>query len=189
MKTTITYLTFTLIFLLFTSQAISQRKTNVQKLKAFSAQKSIEWKQKRAQAEAFARQNNIPIKFESADGTFFELQYIKDGIPQYYMTVNANSAATISTNKAHAGVFNLDGSGVTVHQWDVRAVRTSHQELIGRVVMGDGISTTHYHSTHVAGTMIAAGVVAAAKGMSPNANLLGHSTGTTMRRKWLQRLL
>jgi len=37
--------------------------------------------------------------------------------------------------------------------------------------MGDGTSGTHYHSTHVAGTMIAAGVDPYAKGMAPLAEL------------------
>ena len=37
--------------------------------------------------------------------------------------------------------------------------------------MGDGASVTHYHSTHVAGTIMASGVQANSKGMAPAANL------------------
>ena len=67
--------------------------------------------------------------------------------------------------------YNLDGAGITVHEWDGGAVRVTHQEYAGRAVMGDGVTTTHYHSAHVAGTLIASGVDALAKGMAPAANL------------------
>jgi len=104
-----------------------------------------------------------------------ELMHLDEyGQPQYYIINNANSSATISTNKVHPGGgygYSLDGAGMKVHEWDGGAVLTTHQEYIGRVVMGDGASTTHYHSTHVAGTMIASGVVSSAKGMAPAASL------------------
>jgi PKD repeat protein len=104
-----------------------------------------------------------------------ELMYIDAyGNPQYYMTNNANSSATVSTNKVNSGGgygYTLDGSGMTVHEWDGGAVLGTHQEYSGRVVMGDGVTTTHYHSTHVAGTLIASGVVGSAKGMAPAASL------------------
>ena len=104
-----------------------------------------------------------------------ELMYIDDqGQPQYYITNNSNASATISTNKVNSAGgygYSLDGNGMTVHEWDGGAVLTTHQEYSGRVVMGDGVTTTHYHSTHVAGTMIASGVQSNAKGMAPSADL------------------
>ena len=66
----------------------------------------------------------------------------------YYQTDNATAAATISTDQVYSGGsagLNLDGSGITVREWDGGAVRLTHQEYGGRVVMGDGASTTHYH--------------------------------------------
>jgi len=51
-------------------------------------------------------------------------------------------------------------------------VLQNHQEFGGRVVQEDNPSGTHFHATHVAGTMVAAGVKPNAKGMSYEA-LLG----------------
>ncbi len=56
--------------------------------------------------------------------------------------------------------------------WDEGLVRPTHVELAGRVTQVDGSSTLSDHSTHVSGTMIAAGVNPLAKGMSYGAQLL-----------------
>lgn len=60
------------------------------------------------------------------------------------------------------------GAGLTVGIWDAGAVRTTHQEFSAgnRVSSIDG-GAPHDHSTHVAGTIGAAGVNADAKGMAP----------------------
>ena len=50
--------------------------------------------------------------------------------------------------------------------WDGGSVLTTHQEFGGRVANLDGVAS-HYHSTHVGGTIGAAGVVTNAKGMAP----------------------
>mgnify|MGYP002725567926 CR=1 FL=1 len=154
---------------------ISQVRTNIEALQNFSREKAIEFSEKRAQAEVYARQNNIPIAFENDKGVFFELQYISDeGVPMYYKTDNRNAAKTISTDKVYPGGgagLNLDGTGITPREWDAGGIRLQHQEYGGRVTQGDNPSSTHWHSTHVAGTIMAAGVQAAAKGMAYNANL------------------
>ncbi len=60
-------------------------------------------------------------------------------------------------------------------EWDGGDVLTTHQEFnntgSSRVTDKDGVSETHYHATHVAGTIMAGGVQSAAKGMAYNANL------------------
>ena len=163
-----------LMLVLLSTHVFGQNLTNKKALLEFSANKSIEFQRLKAEALNYASQNNIPVIIEK-EGVFMELMYIDEfGQPQYYLTENVNSSATISTNQVNTGGGNglsLDGSGMTVHEWDGGAVRASHQEYNGRVVMGDGVTTTHYHSTHVAGTMIASGVVGSAKGMAPSANL------------------
>jgi len=152
----------------------AQTRTNIDALEAFAEKKAIEYQKKKAYALEYALNNDIPVRYET-DKTLFELQYIDEsGKPIYYITHNANAASTISTNKVYPGGgagFSLDGTGITVREWDGGAVRVTHQEYGGRVVMGDGASTTHYHATHVAGTIMAAGVDASAKGMAYNANL------------------
>lgn len=152
----------------------AQVKTNTDELLKISKEKSTEYQIKREEAEKFAKENNIPIAFENDKGIFFELQYIKDGIPMYYKTDNSNAAKTISTNKVYPGGgsgLSLDGTGMMPREWDGGGVRLSHQEYGGRVIQGDNPSGTHWHATHVAGTIMAAGVQSQAKGMAYNANL------------------
>ncbi len=161
-------------FIIIVSQSFSQNLTNKKALLDFAADKSIEAQRLKAEAINYANQKNIPIVIDK-EGVLMELMRIDEyGQPQYYLTENATSSATISTNKVNSGGgygYSLDGSGMTVHEWDGGAVRVTHQEYNGRAVMGDGVTTTHYHSAHVAGTMIASGVQSAAKGMAPAANL------------------
>lgn len=162
------------VTLLFISGSIFAQKTNKQALNQFSAEKSLEFEKSKAEALKIANEKSIPV-FIQTENSFMELMSIdKNGQPQYYTTNNANAAKTTSTDKVHSGGgagFNLNGSGMTAHEWDGGAIRITHQELTGRVTQGDGASTTHYHAQHVAGTIIGSGVVASAKGMAPQANL------------------
>ncbi len=166
---------FTFIGAIFLSSILSAQVTNTEELMRISKDKDVEYNERRAQAEEYAIENNIPVMFENDKGVFFELQYIsEEGIPMYYKTDNSNAAKTISTNKVYAGGgsgLDLDGTGMTARQWDGGGVRTSHQEYGGRVVNPDNPSGTHWHSTHVAGTIMASGVQSSAKGMAYNANL------------------
>ena len=141
-------------------------------LKNFSIQQSIQWKNERAIAESIAILNDMPIRVDRPGGVSFELQKFYHGKPYYAKTDNSNAAKTISTNKLYPGEgygYSLTGSGILLGEWDAGRVLTSHQEFGGRVSSTQG--SYHDHSTHVAGTMVAAGVVAAAKGMSYEANL------------------
>ncbi len=101
------------------------------------------------------------------------------GRPLFYRTTNAVAAQTVSTSPLLPGGgagFALTGANVQgeLAIWDAGAVRTTHQEVNGRVTIGDGTISTHWHSTHAGGTMIASGVQAAARGMSPWANLVSY---------------
>lgn len=103
-----------------------------------------------------------------------ELQGFVNGVPKYYVTNDADAADSVSTDECLPGGssgLGLAGSGATLGVRDASGVRPSHQEFGGRATRIDSPGGTSYHSTHVAGTMIAAGVVSAAKGMSPSATL------------------
>jgi hypothetical protein len=54
-------------------------------------------------------------------------------------------------------------------------VRETHQEFGGRVVQGDGGGTFTNHASHVAGTIGASGVVAAAKGMATQVGIRSYT--------------
>jgi hypothetical protein len=100
--------------------------------------------------------------------------FFENGVPVYNTTFNAGGAALINTNKVYPGGsagLSLTGAGQTLGMWDGGRTRIEHQEFGGRATQMDGAATNNFHATHVAGTMIAAGVVPAAKGMSYAANL------------------
>lgn len=102
------------------------------------------------------------------------------GKPVYVTTVdNIISAATIGTNQLYPGGklgLSLNGSSANIKGkiaiWDEGLVRPTHVELTGRVIQVDNSPTLSDHSTHVSGTMIAAGVNPVAKGMAYGEQLL-----------------
>lgn len=145
----------------------------------FSAKQSEE----KAEAIAFAVINDIPIRYEREDGSLIEIQFITDdGIPIYYTTYNANAAISTRANYLNTGGglgLDLNGDDLNAHVWDAGLARTTHQEYDGtggnnRYSIGDGTSALHYHSAHVAGTIMASGVVASAKGMAWQSNVVGY---------------
>ncbi len=166
-------LIFTLLTALFLQQVWSQTLTNAIVLRAIEADQERQLKEKKEQAIEFARNNNLPIRTET-DSLVIEIQYIDAlGNPQYFITTNAVSAESISTDEVYTGGsagLDLDGNGIEVHQWDAGSVRSTHQEFDGRVTNGDAVGTS-WHSTHVGGTIIASGVQTNAKGMAWAASL------------------
>ncbi len=100
--------------------------------------------------------------------------------PVYYIVNNINAARTLSTDDVWPGGsagFDLTGGATTLGElavWDGGGVRTTHVEFGGRATQMDGASTTNFHATHVAGTMIASGVSATAQGMSIAAQLAAY---------------
>src|SRR5690606_13995607 len=137
----------------------------------------------RAQAKGYAILHNIPLRYENAEGVLFELQFIaEDGSPIYFQTFNANAAISTRANYLNSGGglgLNLNGDDLTAHIWDGGLARSTHQEYDGaggnnRFSIGDGTTTLHYHSAHVAGTIMASGVDAGAKGMAWQANAIGY---------------
>jgi len=164
---------WTFVLLFVSPDAISQQR-EVMLSRGFGQA----WLERRAEAERWAASKGRPVRFENADGTVFELQFIdSQGIPRYYRTYNANSAISISTNDVHTGGslnMNLNGNGMTIHVWDAGHALAGHQELNGRYSVWDGTTSLHYHAGHVTGTLIASGVVPSAKGMAPQATCRGY---------------
>jgi len=171
MKNSIFFIVAGLVILSF--PGYSQTMTQVDSLQAMAQRESKIISIRKTHAIEWAKLNGYPIRTE-IDGSLLDIQYIgANGRPQYYKTDNSNSAATISTNKVYSGGgagLSLTGSGITVREWDGGSVMATHQEFGARVTVVDAVAT-HYHSTHVAGTIMASGVVASAKGMAFAANL------------------
>jgi hypothetical protein len=164
-----------LLSVLAFSQVTAQMKTNtdvLEKASQLTAQKEIA---RYNQLQTLARQNGWPTVLKGKRGRIAILRDVNaQGIPIYITTLdNIISAATIRTNLLWPGGstgLSLNGSSSTVKGkiaiWDEAKPLPTHVELTGRVTQKDNASSVSDHSTHVAGTMIAAGVNPLAKGMA-----------------------
>ena len=104
-----------------------------------------------------------------------QLMYMREtGAPAYYTIDNLTAALTIRTYDVWPlgvgnGFYSLTGSTTAPGElavWDAGSVRATHQEFGGRVTLMNAATPSHQHSTHVAGTMVAAGVNVSARGGS-----------------------
>lgn len=145
------------------------------KLSELKAEFDADYLSAKSEALRLAKINGWPVTQRNADGSYAELQKISpEGKPLYYSTYNAGSAITSRADKLHTGGslgLNLNGQGMIAGVWDGGAVRPTHQDLAGRVVLKDGVgfseSNIVNHSTHVTGTVIGSGSGnAAAKGIA-----------------------
>lgn len=120
-----------------------------------------------AEARERARRLGLPLRGEKPGGGAWELAEFDGDQPLYRTTLNANAAISAGANLLWLAPYHADGAGGTVGVWDASSALTTHQEFGGRVRSMDGAGVTYDHSTHVVGTVCAAGVDPAAKGMSP----------------------
>jgi len=178
MKKLITKILF-VTTLIISSQIFAQNPTNVEALNTLSEQLAADWELAHQRVVEYAQENNIEIWREDNNGRVRELIDVTDGEPIYYITDNLGASHTTRVNELWVGgSTGLDYTGEGYSQlgeWDGGHVRKSHQEFmnnsISRAYPQDGNYATHYHATHVAGTMIAAGVVGDAKGALYGGNL------------------
>lgn len=149
--------------------------TNVEKLREMALKYHDHFLRQKTEAIQKAQEEGWLIRQELANGHLIELMRLdRNGLPVYYETENLNAARTVSTDDVWPGGsagLSLQGSGRTAGEWDGGGVRTTHQELIGRVTQKDTPSSNIDHSTHVAGTILASGVQTNAHGMAPQATL------------------
>jgi hypothetical protein len=132
-------------------------------------------------AMALAPQNNWITRKKYKNGTIISLQKISPlGYPLYYKTYNnTTAAATTRTNTVQPGGalgLNLSGSSSNLDGklaiWDGGSVLTNHQEFVGKTITLHDAAAADEHSTHVAGTLLAKGIYAPARGMAFNAHTL-----------------
>jgi hypothetical protein len=161
--------------------AIAKPETNIEKLQELS--------RRYEQALAAGR---TPLFYELralTDGPQGNLNHDPDielmflgprGKPFFYAVENEIAAQTLSTDEVWpggSGGFSITGADTPLGRlavWDAGGVRLTHDEYEGRVTQMDSPSGTHYHSTHVAGTLVAGGVDPAAIGMSHDALLAAY---------------
>lgn len=161
--------------LLFCNDVFSQQVwVNTEALQSIAQTEHERYTKDKEEALRLAAQYGWPLSFVAEDSTEYELMRVEENAPVYYQTNNRDAAISTSTNHLWPGGrsgLNLDGSGMTMREWDGGAVRVSHQEFGGRVVQGDNPSSLSNHATHVAGTLVAGGFDTSAIGMAYAANL------------------
>ena len=166
----------TLLFVLtLCTHARAQVTTNKAILQQSSQQMAQKEKTLNQQLLSLSQQKGWPLKITGRRGRIAVLHGLDlNGNPLYISTCdNIISAATIGTSQLWPGGstgLSLNGSSASVKGkiaiWDEAKPRPTHVELTGRVTQKDNASTISDHSTHVSGTMIAAGVNSLAKGMA-----------------------
>ena len=128
-----------------------------------------------ARALNLAKQKNWPLTIRGREDRLAVLVGVDDkGIPMYVETQsNVNAAATIGTNKLWIGGssgLNLSGNISALKNrlgiWDGGGINLAHVEFSNRITMKDNNPTESGHATHVAGTLMAAGVSSLARGMA-----------------------
>jgi subtilisin family serine protease len=162
------------LFTITPLRAQSSNTTNTRQLATLANSFRDQARQDRKYAENFVTAKKWESKGELPNHGLYEIQRIWQGTPLYYVTHNLNAARTVSSDLLWPGGrsgLELDGSGICIGLWDGAGVLTTHQEFNGRAQQIDKPSTLGYHATHIAGTLIAQGINANAKGMAPRATL------------------
>lgn len=171
----IIFLNFALFsFLTFTVQAQKVENKIDQLSKEFQIYRDLADKRVKAYQE---KHNTARFRTNKNGVTYLLEDVTESGIPIYIKTFNDDVATDLNVKQLRTGGglgLNLLGSGMKVGLWDGGRVRGDHVELTGRVIQQDGFATLNDHATHVAGTIIASGVKAHARGMAPEATLLAH---------------
>lgn len=94
------------------------------------------------------------------------------GVPLFLAPQNKLAAISTAAHAVRATApYDVSGSGVVIGLWDGGLPLASHDELIGRVTVGDGTTAVEWHASHVAGTLVASGVWTDTRGMAPAATL------------------
>jgi len=160
---------------LLSCTTLAQVETNKDALSDIGQRANRQFEADRKKAVSLAKLLGIPMRVETRTGVA-EIYRFFGRTPLYRRTCNLDAAKTTSTNLVWPGGtlgLSLNGSTEKLAIWDGGTVRLTHQEFGGRVTKGDtgGIAD---HGTLVAGTMIAAGVVAQAHGMAFAASLVSY---------------
>lgn len=125
---------------------------------------------RRNNAQARAMLLGLPLRKELPNGRVQELADFSGDKPVYLTTHNVNAAKSTGANLLQSPPFSLTGTGVSVGVWDGGSGLSTHSEFGGRLIVKDA-SASIDHATHVAGTISASGVTAAAKGMATAATI------------------
>jgi serine protease AprX len=162
------------LFFLFPVFIYSQSVSERQKIVSTYDQAEINTQKKAAEEFYRVQQKRIDEykkQHPFVESELMSLQRIEDdGTPIFYTIFNQGSSRTIGTNKMYpAGTLGLSvtGAGMTAGIWDGGKVRDTHVEFPGgKIILSDAAATLSPHSTHVAGTILAAGTSPLRRGIA-----------------------
>lgn len=174
------------------AQTLEERKQiikdyDLEKLKNLEDQFKTDYKKNYEKAVKIAEERGLPIEGVDSEGKKFSLQGIIDGTEnelKYYTSYNntatKSSIQTARVQNVHNGTatggVNIEGQTIILGIWDGGAVYAGHQSIgVSRVTSKDNSTTIDDHASHVAGTMVANGVINDIKGMAPQAMLWSNS--------------
>lgn len=169
-------LSFLLIGVIINTYA-QQNAITTPKEKSLIEQLSEDYQNRQIELKRVLAERNLQEVTIAPDGRIKQAMYVTTtGHIVYNTTYNIGAGRTLSTNKVWpGGPVNVSLTGANMPNrlgvWDGGKVLNTHQEFGGRVTVSDGGTTLSDHATHVAGTMIASGVSANAKGMAYMATL------------------
>ncbi len=160
--------------LLLVAFGSSQTFTNVPALLELASRLQRLERSQRLTVGTLARALAAPPLMRLPDGRLAQRFWRFPGWDGMYVTCNLNAARTMNVDKIWPGGSTglaLSGNGIELGVWDGGSARITHREFGSRAVNVDGVAH-QWHATHVAGTMVAAGVDPSAKGMSFEGALL-----------------
>jgi len=148
------------------SKTTEEREETLQRLRQVEAEQ-------RSLAESWVARRRLPLAVRQTNGRRVQLVGLEADRPVYLTTFNRMAAQATHTAFLYPDAplgFNLTGQGLVIGLWDEGVPLQSHQELAGRVSLHDAASSDD-HATHVAGTLVAAGIRSEARGMAYQARL------------------
>lgn len=173
-----------------TAQTEAERKKitetyNIENINKLKAELYTNYLERESRIKGYLKSNTKLERKYKVKGKAYDIYDIVDGKPIYRTTHNANSAIGTKTNRIQSGGslgLSLDGENMNIGVWDEESVRGTHDEFKddqpvpqSRVVYpefpGGFFGPISDHATHVAGTLLAKGADASAKGMAPKATL------------------
>lgn len=130
-----------------------------------------------AEARAIAQAQGWSYRGE-VNGRTYELAAIRDGKVYMDMSDNEDAAISSAASEVQAAPYHLTGADIVIGLWEAGGIAMSnHQEHAGRIIQMETDDITS-HATHVAGTLVAAGVSNEAAGMAPEGMVYGWNTVT-----------
>lgn len=163
------HLGFVCILSFYTLSAVAQTDQN-QELDKIKESLRLTDKEKKEKVDNYLSNNqNLNRRFESNGVVYFLVDITDSGLPIYLKTHNIGAAETVGVNLVRNGGdlgLDLTGEGIQVGVWDGGLIRNTHVEFGGRAQQQDAASSLSNHSTHVTGTILAAGVNSSAQGMA-----------------------